>query len=64
MTKLEELVREVAMFKTTRGGRVRLIDDRGDLLVEWPKGCPNAPITRNEAVEKALALMREAGFDA
>lgn len=63
MTNLEALLREVARSKTTRGGDVRLVDDRGDLIVEWPKGCPDAPTTRDEAVEKALVVMRERGFN-
>ena len=62
MTSLEALVREVAKFRTTRRGGVRLVDDRGDLLVEWPKGCPDAPTTRDEAIEMALVLMRERGL--
>lgn len=62
MSKLEGLLREVATFKTTRSGAVRLVDDRGDLLVEWPKGCPDAPTTLDEAIEKALVVMRERGF--
>jgi len=64
MTNLEALVREVAQFKTSRGGGVRLVDDRGDLLVDWPRGCLDAPTTRDEAIERALVVMREAGFDA
>jgi len=63
MSNLEGLLREMAMFKTTRGG-VKLVDDRGDLIVEWPKGYPDAPTTRDEAIEKALVLMRERGFNA
>ena len=64
MSNLEGLLREMAMFKTTRGGGARLVDDRGDLIVEWPKGCPDAPRTRDEAIEKALVLMRERGLNA
>lgn len=64
MTNLEGLLREVAKFKTTRGGGVRLIDDRGDLIAEWPRGCPDAPTTRDEAIQRALVLMRERGFNA
>ena len=64
MTNLEGLLREMARFKTTRGGGVRLVDDRGDLIVEWPRGCADAPATRDEAIEKALVLMRERGFNA
>ena len=64
MTNFEGLVREVAKFKTTRGGGVRLLDDRGDLIAEWPTGCPDAPTTRDEAIEKALVLMRERGLNA
>jgi hypothetical protein len=63
MNSLEELLREVATFKTTRRGGVRLVDDRGDLIVEWPKGCPEPPTTRDEAITKALGVMRERGFD-
>ena len=63
MTSLEGLLREMATFKTTRGGGVRLVDDRGDLIAEWPKGCPDAPATRDEAIEKALVLMRERGLN-
>ena len=62
MSNLKGLLREMAMFKTTRRGGVRLVDDRGDLIVEWPRGCPDAPTTRDEAIEKALVLMRERGF--
>ena len=62
MSDLEGLLREIAMFKSTRGGK-RLIDDRGDLIVEWPKGCPDAPATRDDAIEKAVVLMRERGFN-
>lgn len=64
MSNLEELLREMSTFKTTRGGGVRLVDDRGDLIAEWPKGCPDAPTTRDDAIEKALVLMRERGFNA
>lgn len=64
MTNLERLLRDVAEFKTTRGGGVRLLDDRGELIVAWPKGCPDAPTTRGEAIEKALVLMREHGLSA
>jgi hypothetical protein len=63
MSSLEELLREMATFKTTRRG-VRLVDDRGDLIVEWPKGCPEPPTTRDEAITMALAVMRERGLDA
>jgi hypothetical protein len=64
MSSLEELLREMATFRTTRGGGVRLVDDRGDVIVEWPKGCPEPPTTRDEAITKALAVMRERGLDA
>jgi len=64
MTDLERLVRQVARFRSTCGGGVRLIDDRGDLLVEWPRGCPDPPKTRDAAIEMALMLMRERGFNA
>lgn len=64
MSNLEGLLREMAMFKSTRRGCMRLVDDRGDVIAEWPKGCPDAPTTRDEAIEKALVLMRERGFDA
>lgn len=63
MSHLESLLREIAMFKSTRGGGKRLVDDRGDLIVEWPKGCPDAPKTRDEAIEKAVVLMRERGYN-
>ncbi len=59
MSDLEGLLRETATFKTTRGGGVRLVDDRGDLIVEWPRGCPDAPTTREEAIEKAVVVIRE-----
>jgi len=62
MTRLEELVRQVAQFKAARGGAAKLVDDRGDLLVAWPRGCPDAPTTRDAAIEQALVAMREAGF--
>ncbi len=58
MSDLEGLLRETATFKTTRGG-VRLVDDRGDLIVEWPKGCPDPPATLDEAIEKAAVVIRE-----
>ena len=63
MSNLEGLLREMATLKSTRSGGVRLVDDRGDLVAEWPKGCPDAPATRDEAIEKALLLMRERGFN-
>jgi len=63
MTRLEVLIREVAQFKTTRGGEARLLDDRSDVIAEWPRGCVDPPATREEAIEKALVLMRENGFD-
>ncbi len=63
MSNLEGLLREMAIFKTTRRGGVRLVDDRGDLIVEWPKGCPEPPTTRDEAITKALVLMRKQGLD-
>ena len=62
MSDFEGVLREIATFKVTRGGGVRLLDDRGDVIVEWPKGCPDAPTTRDEAIEKALVLMRERGM--
>ena len=63
MTDLERLVREVSVFKKTRGGEARLLDDRGDLIVAWLKGSPDAPTTRDDAIEKALAFMRANGFN-
>lgn len=62
MSNIGDLLREMATFKTTSSGCVRLVDDRGDVIVNWPKGCPDAPTTRDEAIEKALVLMRERGF--
>jgi hypothetical protein len=61
MSGLEELLRDVATFKTTRSGGVRLVDDRGDLIVGWPKGCPESPTTLDDAITKALVIMRERG---
>jgi len=62
MTALEQLVRKVAVCKTDSRGVRLTTKDRGDLLVEWPRGCPDAPKTRDAAIEQALVAMREAGF--
>ena len=45
-------------FKRTPKG-VRLIDDRGALVVEWRDGCRGQPNDHATAAAEALRLIRE-----
>ena len=51
-----ETMRMMATFKRTKKG-VRLLDDRGDLIVEWRDGCPNQPTDKESAISQAAALI-------
>lgn len=50
-------LKQMSEFRRTKKG-VRLIDDRGALIVEWRDGCPDQPATHDDACSQALALIR------
>jgi hypothetical protein len=53
-------MKEMTSFKRTPKG-VRLVDDRGSLVVEWRNGCPNQPTNHDDAAAEAIVVMRERG---
>jgi len=54
-----DLMRDMGATFVSRRGGVVLLDDRGDVIVEWPKGCPDSPRDLEAAMQAAAVIIAE-----